>query len=118
MWMLAFTRSVDKGLRRHAKEGVTRSQRTRSGAGVPPGGGACAGAGPCEIQEHRLGQPGQLGRPGLEWAALPVGNRAVGVPRPQAERSGPLSSAPGLPERSPLQRAGAAPRLTVSYLWF
>lgn len=82
------------------------------------GGGERAGGGRCGIQEDRLRQPGgATARSGAGcWATGEPGEG--GCPRPQAERSGPLSSVLGLPEGSSLQRKGAVPQLTVSYLWF
>lgn len=85
---------------------------------LPGGKGKCAGAGAVWDPRGWLGRHwGATAQSGASCSAAGEPQK-WGCPRPQAERSGPLSSVLELPEGSSLQWAGAAPQLTVSYLWF
>lgn len=101
--MLELIRLVDKGLRRHAKG---RGDEVKSKPGTVQEccqvvRGSVHVQGPCGIQEDGWGGKG---------CHCPVGSQLLchwgtpegGVPRLQAERSGPLSSVLELPEGSSL----------------
>ena len=120
MQLLELTSSVDKGLRRHA-EGRGEEIKSKPGTVCKSAIRRREGARRWrKVWDPRGQAAAARGRHGPVWSRL-LGHGEPGeggCPRPQAERSGPLSSVLGLPEGSCLQREGAVPQLTVSYLWF